>query len=100
MSRPMQKKLMVLACRRGGGGGISVAKIHYFEHILSNWGLIALSPKYGPHLGIHNNSSQFKNLGKCRRLQYIMCIVFHLTEGKFLRRKRRKGELGPRRRGF
>ena len=41
-----------------------------------------LSPKYGLHLGIYNNSSQFKNLGKCRRLQYIMCIVFHLTEGK------------------
>ena len=76
---------MVLACRGEGGGGGGVfrsQKMNYFEEILSNWGLIALSPKYGPHLGIHNNSSQFKNLGKCRRLQYIMCVVFHLTEGK------------------
>ena len=77
------KKLMVLACRGEGGGGVFRSqKMNYFEDILSNWGLIVLSPKYGPHLGIHNNSSQFKNLGKCRRLQYIMCVVFHLTEGK------------------
>ena len=79
------KKINGIGMSGGGGEGGGVfrsQKMNYFEDILSNWGLIALSPKYGPHLGIHNNSSQFKNLGKCRRLQYIMCVVFHLTEGK------------------
>ena len=91
MSRQFQfthgrcKKINGIGMSGGGGEGGGVfrsQKMNYFEDILSNWGLIALSPKYGPHLGIHNNSSQFKNLGKCRRLQYIMCVVFYLTEGK------------------